>query len=147
MIHVSIPASALVLIADGKRARFLRNAGDPQHVELVTERELEQSNPPTRAQGSDRPGRFHSGNGVGRSAVEQTDWHRQAEERFAAQIADALYRLAHARAFDDLVVVAPPKVLGVLRSSFHAEVATRVVAEVPKDLTHRPVHELARLFS
>jgi protein required for attachment to host cells len=147
MNEVHIPAGALVLIVDGKRARFLRNKGTPRHVELITERELEQENPPTREQGTDRPGRYLGADGVSRSAVEQTDWHQQAEERFAEAIADMLYRMAHAHAFDELVVVAPPKVLGNLRAAFHPEVTTRVVAEVSKDLTSLPVPELARRLS
>ncbi len=147
MTHVHIPAGALVLIADGGKARFLRNKGTPMHVELITERELKQENPPTRAQGTDRPGRYPGADGVSRSAVEQTDWHQLGEQRFARKIADMLYRMAHAHAFDNLVVVAPPKVLGNLRAAFHQEVATRVVAEVAKDLTPHAVPELAKLLS
>ncbi len=144
MTQVHIPAGALVLIVDGKRARFLRNKGSPRHVELITERELEQENPPTREQGTDRPGRYPGPLGVHSSAVEQTDWHRLAEQRFAAEIADMLYRMAHAHAFEDLVLIAPPKALGDLRAAFHPEVATRVVAEVAKDLTSLPVPELTK---
>jgi protein required for attachment to host cells len=55
--------------------------------------------------------------GPQRSAVEDTDWHRLAEDRFAAETADALYRLAHAHRFQRLVVVALPEVLGTLRKS------------------------------
>jgi protein required for attachment to host cells len=71
----------------------------------------------------------------------------QAEERFAAQIADLLYGMAHAHTFDHLVVIAAPKVLGNLRAAFHPEVATRVVSEVAKDLTSVPTHDLAKRLS
>ena len=147
MTNVRIPAAALVLIADGTKARLLRNKGNALHVDFVTERELEQENPPTREQGTDKPGRYLGPDRVSRSAVEQTDWHRQAEERFAATIADLLYRMAHAHTFDHLVVIAPPKVLGNLRAAFHPEVATRVLAEVAKDLTSVPTHDLAKRLS
>ena len=79
--------------------------------------------------------------------MEQTDWHLQAEERFAAQIADLLYGMAHANTFDHLVVIAAPKVLGNLRAAFHPEVATRVLAEVAKDLTSVSTHDLAKKLS
>jgi protein required for attachment to host cells len=46
-----------------------------------------------------------------------------------------------------LIVVAPPKILGTLRAAFHQEVAKRIVAEVPKDLTSSPVSELVKLLS
>ena len=147
MIPVRIPAHALVLIVDGRRARFLRNKGNALHIELITERELEQANPPTREQGTDRPGRYVGPDRVSRSAVEQTDWHQQAEERFALAVADILYGMANGHTFDHLIVVAPPKVLGKLRKVFHSEVATRVAGEVPKELTSRSVTELAKLLS
>ena len=147
MNDVYIPAGALVVVADGRRARFLRNRGTPRHVELITKHELEQENPPTHEQGTDRPGRFAGPDGFSRSAVEQTDWHRLAEERFATEIAAMLYRMAHAHAFNELIVIAPPKALGVLRAAFHPEVTTRVVAEFAKDLTALPVPELARRLS
>jgi protein required for attachment to host cells len=147
MTNVRIPAGALVLIADGTKARLLRNKGNALHVDFVTEWELEQENPPTREQGTDKPGRYLAPDRVSRSAVEQTDWHRQAEERFAAQVADLLYRMAHAHTFDHLVVIAAPKVLGNLRAAFHPEVATRVLAEVAKDLTSVPTHDLAKRLS
>jgi protein required for attachment to host cells len=148
MNDLRIRAGALVLTADGNRARLLRNKGTALHVELVPELEMKQDNPPTREQGTDRPGRYGGGgDSNSRSAIEQTDWHRLAEERFAGLVAEKLYRLAHARAFDDLIVVAPPKVLGNLRAAFHPEVTTRVQAEVAKDLTALAPPEVAKLLS
>ena len=144
MNEVNVPAGALVLVGDGRKALFLRNTGTPRHVDLVTERVLEQSNPPTRAQGTDKPGRYLGPDGASRSAMEETDWHQLAEERFAEEIAEALYRRVHTQGFENLVIVAPPKVLGNLRAAFHKEVSARVIAELPKDLTRHPVREIAR---
>jgi len=147
MPQVHIPSNALVLVGDGKRALFLRNRGTPRALELIVEHELRQENPPTREQGSDRPGRTHGVDGVSRTAIGETDWHDRAEEQFASKIADKLYEMEHAQQFDELVVVAPPKMLGDLRAAFHPEVAQCVVAEVPKDLTGHPVPELAKVLS
>jgi protein required for attachment to host cells len=144
---VTISSGALVLVGDGRKALFLRNRGTPMHVELVTERVLEQNNPPSREQGSDRAGRYLGPDGTSRSAMEETDWHQLAEDRFAQEVADALYRSAHAQGFEELIVVAPPKVLGTLRQAFHKEVESRVVATVPKDLTSHPIPEISRLLS
>jgi protein required for attachment to host cells len=147
MNDVSIPTGALVLVGDGRKALFLRNRGTPAHVELVTERVLEQENPPNREQGSDRAGRYLGPDGASRSAMEETDWHQLAEDRFAQEIANALYRSAHEQRFSALVVIAPPKVLGTLRQTFHKEVTTRLIAEVPKDLTSHPIPEISRMLS
>jgi len=147
MENVYIPAAALVLVSDGRRARFLRNKGTPKEPQLVVERVIEQENPATRDQGTDRPGRYLNSDGVSRSAYEETDWHQQQEERFTAEIADELYRLEHAHKFRELVVVAPPKMLGDLRARLHPEVTNCVVAEVAKDLTGHHIPEIAKLLS
>jgi protein required for attachment to host cells len=139
-----IPSNALVLVGDGRNARFLRNKGTPRNPEFIIEREVNQVNPPTREQGTDRPGRKSGIDGVSRSAIEETDWHQRAEQQFAAEIAETLYEMEHAHKFEELVVVAPPKMLGDLRAAFHPEVTRCVVAEVPKNLTAQPVRELAR---
>jgi len=144
---VHIPSNALVLVGDGRRALFLRNKGTPRALELIVEREMRQENPPTREQGTDRPGRHHGVDGVSRTAIEETDWHVRAEEQFASEIAETLYEMEHAQEFDELVVVAPPKMLGDLRAAFPPEVAQCIVAEVPKDLTAHPVPDLAKVLS
>ena len=79
-----------VVVADGERALFLQNEGDAIHPNLEVVRELSEENPPTREQGTDRPGRYHDGPSAHRSAVEDTDWHRIAKERFAEEIAEKL---------------------------------------------------------
>lgn len=142
-----VPHNALVLVGDGQKALFLRNKGHAQHVKLVVEQVLERDNPPTREQGTDRPGRSSASVGVARSAMEETDWHHIAEERFAGELADALYRHAQADRFEKLVIIAPPKILGNLRKALHAEVTARVTAEIPKELTSHPVAEIERLVA
>ena len=146
MAEVHIPARALVLVGDGRRALFLRNRGTPRHVELVVEREMEHEDARTRDLKTDRPGRKPGSDGVSQSAIEEVDRHQQAETRFAADVASALYQMENAHQFDELVVVAPPRMLGDLRAALHPEVEARVVAEVAKDLVSRPVPELAKLL-
>jgi protein required for attachment to host cells len=139
--------NSLVLVGDGQKALFLRNKGNAQRVDLVVERILERDNPPTREQGTDRPGRSSASLGVARSAMEEVDWHYLAKERFADELAEALYRHAHANLFDRLIIIAPPKILGNLRKAFHAEVVDRIAAEIPKELTSHPVAEIAKLIA
>lgn len=145
--ELRVPHNALVLVGDGQKALFLRNKGNPSRVSLVVEEILERDNPPTRAQGSDRPGRVSASIGIARSAMEEADWHHIAKERFAAELSQALYRHAHANRFDKLVIIAPPKVLGDLRKAFHAEVTARISAEIPKELTSHPVAAIERLIA
>lgn len=147
MSDIRIPRDALVFVGDGAKALFLRNKGDAELVNLVVERIFEQENPATSQQGTDRPGRSFASAGTHRSAVEQTDWHQLAEDRFVAEVADRLYKHAHAGRYDALIVVAPPRVLGNLRKAFHKEVTERVTAEIAKELTSHPVHEIEKLLA
>ena len=135
-----------VLIADGEKALFLRNDLDDMNPDLNVVRIESQDNPPDREQSANRPGRVQD-TGVGqRSALEDTDWHQLAKERFADDLADILYKQAHKGAFDRIVLVAPPGILGELRSKLHKEVSSRVVAEVDKTLTNHPLDKIELLL-
>jgi len=142
-----IATDTLILIADGEKALFLRNEGDEKYLNLNVEQKKKQDNPPTRDQAANRRGRMSDGNGTGhRSAVDDTDWHELAKDRFAAELADILYKRAHKGEFDRIVLVAPPKTLGELRDQLHQEVSDKVVAEVPKTLTNHPLDEIEKLL-
>ena len=97
---IKLPEGAWVLVADGEKALFMRNVTDAQDPMFEIVREKKQDNPPDREQGTDSPGR-KADTGVGqRSAMEETDWHQIAKERFADEIAERLYKYAHAGRFD-----------------------------------------------
>lgn len=128
-----------VLVADGEKALFLRNVGDLANPNLEVVREIQEENPPTREQGTDRPGRASGPNANSLSAVDDTDWHRIAKERFAVELSERLYRMAHRGDFERLVLVAPPLVLGEMRKKLHKEVTDRIVGEFAKTLTNVPV--------
>jgi|SRR5579871_2312965 len=147
MATTQIPSNALLLVADGRKALFLRNHGTPNHVELDVERVLGQEDPPTREQGTDRPGRYRGGSATPRSAFEQTDWHQIGEDRFAAEVAATVNRLAAANQFQHLILVAPPKALSELRTHLQKNTIEKVLAEIPKDLTNQPVHEIVRTLT
>lgn len=141
-----IPRGALIVVADGAKALFLRNKGSPRDPELEVALAFEQLDAPTRELGTDRPGRASSTVGGQRSAIKETDWHRLGEERFASDIAAELRRLADEDPRQQFVLVAPPGALGDLRKALEKPVARNVVAEVAKDLTSHPLPEIQRLL-
>ena len=79
-----------VIVCDGKKALILENAGDEKFLNLKTREVQEHADPKTSDLGTDEPGRSFSSVGSGRSAVEQTDWHRQEEERFLQKLVSQL---------------------------------------------------------
>ena len=147
MSGVMIDHDAWVMVGDDQKALFFRNEGDATYPNLEIVQVLEQDNPSTREQGSDRPGRTHSSVGSARSAMQETNWHKLEKHRFAKDIADALYSAAHSGRYDKLVIAAPPMIMGDLRKAMHKEVSDKVVAEVSKDLTNMPPHEIEKIFA
>jgi protein required for attachment to host cells len=138
--QIRIPADARVLVADATKALFLSNVGSALSPKLRVERVIDAGdNPPTSAQGSDRPGRVQFGER--RSSVGQTDWHRQAEAAFAAEVMAALSAEDENR---PLVLVAPPAFLAELRHRFSASVKSRLLVEIAKDLTPMPVDAIEK---
>ena len=142
-MNVKLKHGLWVIVADGEKALFLRNKGDNKFPNLEVVQEMEQENPATREQGTDKPGQSNEGP---RSAVEETDWHRLGKERLAAEIAERLYKLAHRGAFDELVLIAPPQVLGEMRRKLHKEVSEKVQAEIPKTLTRHTISDIESLL-
>ncbi len=129
---------ARVLVIDGGRALVYRNEGGGDAPDLRLVRSASQDNPPTHEQGRGPPPRTNDSMGR-RSALEQTDLHQIAEDRFVAGIATEMERDLEAGAFEALVVVAPPEALGVYRKAVSAKVAGVTLAEIAKDLTkHEP---------
>lgn len=141
---MKVPNDAKIVVADGARALFLRNAGDEELIDLRVVDHEEIDNPPTREQGTDKPGRFNDA-GPGRSAVADTDWHELEKERFAHHLAERLRKLVHNKPHARLVLVATPKILGELRSALHKEVEACVIGELDKDLTNHPIDEIEKI--
>jgi protein required for attachment to host cells len=145
MDRFPIPHDALVFVGDGQRALFLRNAGDSTLPNLTTERVLTDANLPTHEQGTDRPGRVFKRAGTNRrSGVETTDWHELEKERFAKRVASALEDMVRREKVKAIIIVAPPRTLAELRNALHADVKSRVVAEIDKDLTKFPIGEIEK---
>jgi len=70
--------------------------------------------------------------------MEEVDWHFSlAKERFANEVAERSIRHAHANRFEELLIVAPPKLLGILASPSRGG-RDLIAAEIPEDLTTHP---------
>jgi protein required for attachment to host cells len=143
---INIPHDAIVFVGDGRKALFLRNAGDEKFPNLTTEQVFTDPNPLTHDQGSERPGRLfaHAATRDQRSAIQPTDWHEIEEHRFARRVADAFEKLVRERKVKAAIIAAPPRTLADLRSALHDDVKARIVAEVDKDFTKHPIDEIEK---
>lgn len=152
-IHaVKLDHDTWVVVADGEKYLLLRNKGDPEflHLEVIDHEQSE--NPPAREMATDRPGRQHdatrqTGGDVaayGSSAMDDTDWHRLEEERFARNLAGRLSDMVQKGRFGSLVLIADPRSLGAIRAASDDRLRAVIVAEMDKDLTNLPLEGIER---
>jgi protein required for attachment to host cells len=142
--NLKIGAGAWVVVCDGAKALILENNGDRNYPDLRTRDVFEQANPPTSEQGTDRPGRSHSSVGPGRSAVGQTDWHDQAEAKFLKELIEKVHLAVHGGETKELVIVAPPRALGMIREHYTPAIKAALQQEVDKDLVKIPVDQIEK---
>lgn len=143
---ILLKTGSWVLVADGKKAIFLRNDLNTRDYDLRVVWHQETENPPSIAQCSDRAGRANSVPGMRRAALQDTDWHQLSEDNYVKEIAEILDRAAHDGAFDEIVIVAPPKALGDLRVEINPNAVKKVIAEIPKTLTNHPIEKIESLL-
>ena len=74
------------------------------------------------------------------SARETAAW------RFAATLAELLRQAAAEGKYEDLVVVAPPRFLGLVRGELDPQVQKRLQVSLDKDYSKRSVRELKELL-
>ena len=84
---------------------------------------------------SDRPGRSFDSHGRGRHAMEpETDAKRHEAEVFAKEVAERIERARMEDEFDELVLIAAPEFLGLLRKSLSPTTAGLVAKAVDKSV-------------
>jgi protein required for attachment to host cells len=139
--------NALVLVTDGRKTLFFRNHGDVNQIDLRTEAHDEREDVGSKGElATDAPGTTQQSAGYGRSTYEETDFKQLEEDRWAVTAAEEVNKRALANDFEALVIVAPPKTLGELRKKLHKEAARRVVCEIDKEMTGRPIPDIEALL-
>ena len=141
MSRFNIGHKSWVIVCDGAKALFLRNDGDAGLVNLTVVEHQSQPDEATRDLGSDRPGRVHQSHGASRSAMEETDWHEQAEAEFLKGVANKVEKLVESREIEAMILIAPPKALGILRAELASLPEGIIRAEIDKDLVKLTVSE------
>lgn len=133
-----------VVVCDGAKALVLENVGDARFPNLQTREVYAQEDAKTHEQGTDAPGRSFSSVDATRSAMEQTDWHDQSERRFLTDLVGRLDAAINAGKLKTLIMIAPPRALGVIRQAYSHQLRDALRAEIDKDFVKLPVHEIER---
>ena len=147
MSEVMLRRGDWVIVCDGAKALVFENTGPLNAPALKLKESHEQNNPDTHEQGTDAPGRAVQGIDGRRSAVEQTDWHDRAETEFLVHLTRRLDGAVTGGEAKSMVVVAPPRALGIIRRAYPNTLRAAVRAEVAKDLVKLPVPEIEKHLS
>lgn len=128
-----------IVVADSARSRFFAPSDDMK--KLVAIRSADLVSPESRELASelksDKPGRSYSSSRSGmRHALEPPhDYQKLEKHRFVAELAKELDVACGRKEFDNLILVAPRRSLGELRTLLPKRVKDCVLAEIARDLT------------
>lgn len=129
MAQLGFKDGTLVVVASGEEARIFRvKRGSLEHQENWTARNLADEGP------------------SGKTPPDMSDRDLN-EATFSKQIAERLYALAHAGAFDQLLLTADPVTLGEVRPLLHQEVTAKLVLEQSKTLINSTIEDIEKSLS
>jgi protein required for attachment to host cells len=136
-----------ILIADAGRARLFASRGRNEPWRAIGEFTHPRSSAKVRDLMSDKSGRIQQRVGGSRSAADPRTPPKEVEaERFAHQLAAELHDGLERGACHRLLLVAPPRFLGLLRQAATPAVRAAITASVDHDWTQVAVRDLpARL--
>ncbi|MCC7258223.1 MAG: host attachment protein [Gammaproteobacteria bacterium] len=124
-----------ILVADSSAAQVYATRHPRAAPTLVHSLDHMQSRLRPRERGTDQPGRVHDRFGPARHSLDTAQQAKSEERhRFAREISDYLAEAQRRKQFRQLVVMAGPAFLGVLREVFGKTLGQAIIAEVPKDL-------------
>lgn len=138
----------LVLVADGRKALFLRNEGDKAQIDLRTAAHEEREDRKNSDIKTAPSGQSYApaGTGLSGGTMGEADFHQIEEDRFAKDLTAKVNAMALAGEFDDLVIVAPARTMGELRQHWHKETQRRIAGEHVKEMTARPIGDIEALL-
>ena len=127
-----------IVVADEREASFFDAESMNTPLKLVSKIEDPKGGLRGRDLESDRPGRSFDSMGAHRHAMDgersSRRWHEQTE--FARRIVEDVEQARQGQKFDRLVVIAGPRMLGLIREALPAPARTLIVAEITKDIGH-----------
>ncbi|WP_417513735.1 host attachment family protein [Minwuia sp.] len=133
MSSKTIPTDTFIVVGTGEGAKFFRNAGDTQNLDLKPEGALE-------------PGDLADQGPAGKSPPDQSD-KESMEATFSKILANDLYDKAHAGKFDQLVLILDPDTLGEVRPLLHKEVQDRLRFDMAKTLVNSTIDDIEKTLN
>lgn len=128
-----LQTNTLIVVADGESAVLWRNHGqaepDLELIETVTFDSM-------------------ASNGPSGSTPEEQSLKDTSEATFSKQLVQKLNAMALSNDLpDEVVIIADPSSLGLMRPQYHSELKRRIVKELPKTLVKASKKDLEKALS
>jgi protein required for attachment to host cells len=127
-----------VVVAESSRARIFETMGFNQPLREIQDLAHPEGRLPARELKSDRPARIFRGREQEKHPVSpHVEPRRQEAINFARQIADLLENAGAKGEYNELILIAAPEFLGILRENLNPATEKRVVKTVNKNIVHQ----------
>lgn len=140
-----MPQGAYILVVDGGNTRLFRNSGGEHAIKLEAVEQARIHNPRTSLLSEPRPGRSFQSMGNERSAYSDTNTHQRRKDAFCEAALDRAIAMAGAKG--ELILIAPPRVIGVLRKYAERRHKRCKIREIAEDLAVLTARELSERLS
>jgi protein required for attachment to host cells len=133
-----------IVVAHRAGVRIAEYLGASEPLRLVHNLDHAAGRRKTGAIDSDSPGLAYSrvGQGGGHPMSPEVSAHEQAAVVFAREVAELLNRARNEHKYTQLILVAEPHFLGVLRAALDTRTASMVAHTLGKDLAHVELRDL-----
>ncbi len=133
------PKITWALVMDAGHAYIAQQPSRIEDFEIIQKFEHDHSS--TSSHERDQQGRvFESGVNMRHAYEKKHDWHTLQKEEFAQEMGTFI-NSSESR-FDELIIIAPPKMLGWLREHFSKDVELKIKKELGKEIAQLSHTEL-----
>lgn len=136
--------STWILVADNTRARIFTAETPSSPIEELKDLTHMESRLHDRDLTSDLPGKIKSEFGAGHALEQPTDPKKHEADNFAHYLAQHLEDAHNTKTFEQLLIIAEPSFLGLLRNNLPEQVKKQVCFELDKNITTLSAAEIRK---
>lgn len=136
--------STWILVADNTHVRIFTAKTPSSSLEEVEDLAHSEGRLHDREMTTDLPGRIKSADGSGHAYEQPTDPKKHEADNFAHRVAKHLEAAHNANKFEQLLIIAEPSFLGLLRNQLADHIKQHVCFELDKNITTQTAADIRK---
>ena len=136
--------STYILVADNVRARIFTAESPSSPLEEIDALAHTEGRLHDREMTSDLPGKIKGEGNVGHAFEQPTDPKKHEADNFAHRIAHYLEAAHNEKKFEQLLIIAEPSFLGLLRNQLPEQIKKLVCFELDKNITTHSADDIRK---